>query len=680
MAAPETSPPTRSTVETRTAPPARLVIEELAPVIDGGRLPLKRVVGEPVTVTAVIFAEGHDRLHCVVAHTAPGERQATLVPMVSTNAGLDRWEATFVPPLEGRHRFRVLGWVDHWGSWCDATTRKLEAGVAIDSEVLEGAAILEAAGDRLPRSARDARAALEAGAALLRAGDTTPMADRGSQDRPSLTDLVHSSLRAAEATASRSIDVLVERERALFSAWYELFPRSWSTEPGAHGTFVDVIAELDYVASMGFDILYLPPIHPIGTAFRKGPNNHEVAGPDDPGSPWAIGGPEGGHTAIHPALGDRDDFRALVRAAAAQGLEVAMDIALQCSPDHPWVTDHPEWFRHRPDGSIQYAENPPKKYQDIYPLDFEGAAWRTLWEACLDIVMHWHREGVKIFRIDNPHTKPFAFWEWLIGEMRAIDPHVIFLAEAFTRPAIMHRLGAIGFTQSYSYFPWRVGKDELTEYFTELSSPPSVDRFRPSCWPTTPDILPWHLMDAPRSLFAARAFLAATLSPSYGIYGPGYELGDNQPAGNGKEEYFDSEKYQIRTWDRASPDSLRGLLAELNRIRQDQLALHTLRTLRFHGVDNDQLLCFSKSAHAGPAVDSEDPHAATVVVVANLDPFHEQRGTVTLDLASIGLDPDRAYEVHDLLADQMFEWSGASNYVELHPDVAPGHIFRIAQH
>jgi starch synthase (maltosyl-transferring) len=656
--------------------PSRLVITDVSPQVDGGRHPVKRVVDEPVTVQATVFADGHDVLRCVVAHQAPGERSWQDEVAVAIEPGLDRWAATFVPRAEGVHRYRVLGWIDEWGSWRDGTLRKLAAEVPIESELLEGAALLEAAAERVPKSdgpiLRDA-------ADALRSGDTPPMPPVGSPPRPSATTLYHRSLHAAEAATSKTVEVLVERERALFNAWYELFPRSWSPEAGSHGTLRDVEAQLDYVADMGFDIVYLPPVHPIGRAFRKGPDNTEVAGPDDPGSPWAIGAASGGHAAIHPELGTIDDLRSLAKSAAANGMELALDFALQCSPDHPWVTEHPGWFRHRPDGSIQYAENPPKKYQDIYPLDFTCEDWEDLWSACIDLVLFWASQGISVFRVDNPHTKPFAFWERLIDETRQRHPQTIFLSEAFTRPTIMHRLAEVGFTLSYSYFPWRVSSHELREYFTELSTAPSVDRFRPSAWPTTPDILPWHLMDAPLEVFAARAFLAATLSPSYGIYGPAFELGDNRPAGNGKEEFARSEKYEIRVWDRTQPTSLRGLLTDLNRIRSEQRALHTLRTLRFHGCDNDGLLCYSKTSHAGPSVDPAERGDATIVVVANVEGRSAQAGTVDLDLGALGLDPDRPFEVHDLLTDLTFTWSDGRNYVELHPDTQPGHILRVSQ-
>ncbi len=654
------------------ARPSRIVIDAVGPAVDGGRRPVKRVVGEPVEVEATVYADGHDRLYVAVAHQPPGARGWAVVPMASTNPGLDRWAASFVPGEVGLHRYRVLAWVDHVGSWLDGTQRKLDAGVDVSSELLAGAALLEAL---VPKVAKTERPALAALAGRLREGDAAAVAD------PTLLPLAHGGLKAADAEVSRpTLEADVEPERALFNAWYELFPRSWSTKgPGHHGTLADVAAQLDYVASMGFDILYLPPVHPIGRSFRKGPDNSETAGPDDPGSPWAIGGPEGGHTAVHPQLGTVDDVADLVAKAAQQGLDLALDLAFQCSPDHPWVTEHPEWFRHRPDGTIQYAENPPKKYQDIYPLDFECDAWRELWDALLDVALFWARRGVRIFRVDNPHTKPFAFWEWFIAEVRVRYPEAMFLSEAFSRPEIMHRLAKVGFTLSYSYFPWRQTKTELTEYFTELSTPPGVDQFRPSAWPNTPDILTFQLQGAPRTLFASRAFLAATLCPSWGVYGPAFELADNVDAANGKEEYGASEKYEIRDWDRNDPASLRELLGELNRIRTDHLALRTLRTLRFHHADNDALLVYSKTPYAGPSVDPARPHQASILVVANLDAAWTQGGFLDLDLAALGVDPARPYTAHDVLADRTFTWEGSHVYVELHPDEQPGHVLRITQ-
>jgi len=667
--------------------PNRIVIDAVAPQVDGGRFPVKRVEGEPVTAGATVFADGHDALHVVLSHQPPGAKSWIDVPMHEVNAGLDRWEGTFTPMERGTHRFKVLAWVDHFASWVDGTLRKLAAGVSVDSELLAGAALLEEAADGAPRS--DAGPLLAA-AERLRAGETVDLTDPGGTDRPSAQQLYHRSLRRPKASRGPVVDVLVERERAQFSAWYELFPRSTFVGGGrttdratdddlTHGTLRDVEARLDLVAEMGFDILYLPPIHPIGRSFRKGPNNAETAGPDDVGSPWAIGATEGGHTAVHPDLGTVEDLRSLVGSAREMGIEVALDLAFQCSPDHPWVTEHPQWFKHRPDGTIQYAENPPKKYQDIYPLDFESEHWRDLWEALLDVGRFWMGHGVRVFRVDNPHTKPFAFWEWFIAELRAEEPDVIFLSEAFTRPEVMHRLTRCGFTQSYTYFTWRVSKAELVEYATEVSTSPGADRFRANFWPNTPDILPWHLHGARREVFALRHLLAATLSASYGVYGPAFELCDNHAAGNGKEEYLDSEKYQLRRWDLDDPISLRDQLAAVNRIRRSQLALHTTRTLRFHGITNDLLIAYSKTAHDGPDPDPARPHRNPVLTVVNLDPSGSQAGILELDLAALGVDPTRPYSAHDLLTDRYYEWHGPDPYVELHPSDRPGHVMRISQ-
>ncbi len=658
----------------RKRPPSRVVIEDVSPVVDGGRFPVKRVVGEPVVVRAAVFPDGHERIRCVLSWRGPDGDGWQSEVMAVENPGLDLWQATFVPEAPGAHKFRVLGWLDRFATWRDGTLRKLDAGVAVDSERLEGALFLEQLAAKAPKASR---AALRAAAAELRDGGLDAVVDE--ERSAEVQELVWACLRAGDATTSATYEVLVERELAAFSAWYELFPRSWGPAPGVHGTLADVEAHLPYVAGMGFDILYLPPVHPIGTAYRKGPNNSEAAGPDDPGSPWAIGGPEGGHTAVHPALGTVDDLARLVRSAADHGLELALDVALQCSPDHPWVSEHPEWFRHRPDGTIQYAENPPKKYQDIYPLDFDCEHWQALWAACRDVFLFWAGHGVQVFRVDNPHTKPYAFWEWCIAEVRDRHPDAVFLSEAFARPRVMHRLAKAGFTQSYNYFPWRVERWELVEYFTELASSPSVDQLRPSSWPNTPDILAWHLMGAPRSQFALRALLAATLSPSYGIYGPAFELGDNRPAGNGKEEYLDSEKYQLRWWDRDDPTSLRPLLTTLNHARRDHLALHTLRTLHVHGAENEHLLCFSKQADTGPSTAPDDPTRNPVVVVVNLDAGRSQAAMLDLDLAVLGIDPERPFEVHDLLTGRDFTWHGGRAYVELHPAVQPGHLFRVSQ-
>jgi starch synthase (maltosyl-transferring) len=472
------------------------------------------------------------------------------------------------------------------------------------------------------------------------------------------------------ANYGRELRVVVDRERARFSTWYELFPRSTSAEPARHGTFKDLEARLPYVAGMGFDVLYLPPIHPIGRSHRKGKNNVTTPEPRAPGSPWAIGSEQGGHTAVHPDLGTIEDFDRLVERARDFDLEVALDLAYQCSPDHPWVTEHPEWFRHRPDGTIQYAENPPKKYQDIYPLDFETEAWPELWEELERVVEFWIGHGIRIFRVDNPHTKPFAFWEWLIEGVKAEHPDVIFLAEAFTRPKVMYRLAKLGFTQSYTYFAWRNAKWELESYFTELTQTEVAEFFRPNLWPNTPDILTEALQTGGRGAFMNRVILAATLGASYGIYGPAYELMERKPLQPGTEEYLHSEKYEIRYWNLDRPDSLAEFIARLNRIRRENPALQTDRGLRFHEVENEQLIAYSKSDEAGRNV---------IITVVNLDPYNTQGGWLILPLESLGLDDERPFQVHDLLTEARYVWQGPRHYVELNPQVVPAHVFRTRQ-
>jgi starch synthase (maltosyl-transferring) len=502
-------------------------------------------------------------------------------------------------------------------------------------------------------------------AALLRTGG-------GEAARAALApELAALMARYAERpfmTVAPELTVVVDRERARFGAWYELFPRSAATEPGRHGTFRDVEDRLADVAAMGFDVLYLPPIHPIGRAFRKGRNNTPAAGPNDPGSPWAIGAAEGGHTAVHPELGTLEDFRHLLARAVQHDIEIALDIAFQCSPDHPYVREHPEWFRLRPDGTIQYAENPPKKYQDIYPFDFETDHWRELWDELKSVVDFWIEQGVRIFRMDNPHTKPFAFWEWLIPAVKKDHPEVLFLAEAFTRPNVLYRLAKIGFTQSYNYFPWRNSKEELTEFLTEITRAPVREFFGANLWPNTPDILTEYLQFGGRPAFVARLVLAATLGPSYGIYGPAYEQCLNVALAPGREEYLDSEKFEIRPWDPDRDSSLAGLVGRLNRIRRENAAFRTNRNLRFHHVDNDRLIAYSKS--------TED-RASQVLVVVNLDPNHANAGFVELPLDELRIDPHQPYQVHDLLADRRYLWYGPRNYVELRPEVSQAHVFAL---
>jgi starch synthase (maltosyl-transferring) len=636
----------------------RVVISEVTPEIDGGRFPIKRTVGELVAVRAAIFAEGHDRLAAALLHRREGDAAWIRKPM--EELGDDLWEASFVPAGVGRHRYTLVAWIDEFSTWRDGIRRKLEAGLDLTVDLRVGAELVAAAADRTSGDEADAlRRWLDV---LL--GDPARAAV-GALD-PALATLVAASpdLRFA-TTYGAELGVVVDRERARFGSWYEMFPRSCAGD-GRHGTFADCEARLPYVAEMGFDVLYLPPIHPIGTTHRKGRNNTPVAKPGDPGSPWAVGSDAGGHTAIEPALGDLGAFRSLLRRAQELGLEVALDLAFQCSPDHPWVTQHPEWFRHRPDGSVQYAENPPKRYEDIFPFHFGCEGWRDLWEALAGVVDHWVDEGVRIFRVDNPHTKPFAFWEWLIARTRERHPEVIFLAEAFTTPRVMYRLAKVGFTQSYTFFTWRNLGWQLTSFMRELTRPPLKEFYRPNLWPNTPDILTEFLQTGGRPGFALRAMLAATLSASWGIYGPAFELCEARATAEGSEEYLDSEKYQVRRWDRDAPQSLRPLVTRLNAVRRDNPALQSNDSLHFHAADNELLLCYSKQSAEN-----------VVLVVANLDPHHAQSGWVTLDLAALGLEERQPYTVHDLLGGARFFWHGRRNFVELDPAAAPGLVLQV---
>jgi starch synthase (maltosyl-transferring) len=539
--------------------------------------------------------------------------------------------------------------------------------------LLVGSALVAEAATR----ARDGDAAnLTDWASLLR---ETANAKEGLADAAALKALALDPARAMlirrygdrSLAAAATLELIADRKRAGFSSWYELFPRSAAPDPKRHGSFRDVEARLPYVAEMGFDVLYFPPIQPIGRINRKGANNALKAGPEDVGSPWAIGAAEGGHKQVLAQLGTLEDFQRLLARARGFGIEIALDLAFQCAPDHPYVSAHPQWFKHRPDGSVQYAENPPKKYQDIYPFDFESVDWRTLWDELKSVIEFWIEQGVRIFRVDNPHTKPFVFWEWVINEIQRVTPEVIFLAEAFTRPKVMHRLAKLGFTQSYTYFTWRNTKRELTQYFTELALGPARQYFRPNVWPNTPDILHESLQSGVRAVFAARLVLAATLAANYGIYGPTYELMESTPREPGSEEYRDSEKYQLRHWALDRPDSLWSLIVRINRIRRDNAALQSDSSLRFCQVDNEQLIAYLKS---------DDASGNIILTVVNLDPHNAQSGWIDLDLASLQLDAARPYQVHDLLSDQRYSWRGGRNYVMLDPQRMPAHVFRLRRH
>jgi starch synthase (maltosyl-transferring) len=638
------------------------VVEGLSPCIDGGRFPIKRVVGEDVEVRADAYADGHDALAVVLLWKAGSESRWHEVPMEPL--GNDRWQGRFLVERLEPHRYRVEAWVDHFQTWRRDTLKKRAADVVEPVDLLVGAALVDTAA----KQARGAEARrLSQWARQLREAELSPQTlDQALS--PELAELAsRHSPRLDVARSEPELEIDVDREKALFSAWYELFPRSWGAK-GRHGTFKDVEAALPYVAGMGFDVLYLPPVHPIGRVHRKGPNNVPRAKPADLGSPWAIGAREGGHTALHPKLGSIRDFRRLVVKAQSLGLEIAMDLAFQCAPDHPWVKEHPQWFRQRPDGTIQYAENPPKKYQDIYPINFETEDWRALWQALLGVVLHWTDEGIRILRVDNPHTKAFRFWEWLIAEVRRRHPDVLFLAEAFTRPKVMHQLAKLGFDQSYTYFAWRNTKWELTEYLKELTQTEVREFFRPNFWPNTPDILPEALQYGGRPAHMTRVALAATLSSSYGIYGPAFELMDSRPLREGSEEYLDSEKYQIRRWDLRSRNSLKEFITRLNRVRRENPALQSNRTLEFHTVDNEEILAYTKS----------DPEAGNLILVlVNLDPHHTQSGWLELPTERLGIESERPYQMHDLLTGARFLWHGRRNFVQLDPHDIPLHILRL---
>jgi starch synthase (maltosyl-transferring) len=641
------------------------VIEAVAPAIDGGRFAIKRVVGERVRVEADVFAEGHDLLRGVIKARPIGAadwQETALEPI-----GNDRWAGEFIPDRQGWWEYTVEAWPDEFGTWAQGLRKKYEAAQEIGVELLEGAALVSGAAKR---AGREVAAWLLAQATAL--GSDAAVSKRlATAFDPELASRMAAHADRGLATAHEpALRVQVERDRARFGAWYELFPRSTSDKAGVHGTFRDLEQRFEYIASMGFDVVYLPPIHPIGGAFRKGPNNSLTCGPDDPGSPWAIGAADGGHTATLPALGTLGDFDRMVAAARGWNLEIALDIAFQCSPDHPWVKEHPAWFKQRPDGTIQYAENPPKKYQDIYPLYFQSEDWRGLWEALRDVFLFWIDHGVSIFRVDNPHTKAFPFWEWCLREVWDRHPDAIFLSEAFTRPKVMKHLAKLGFTQSYTYFTWRTDKVGLTEYFKELTGTECAEYLRPNLFANTPDILHESLQTGGRPAFAARLVLAATLGASYGIYGPPFELCVGTPARHGSEEYLDSEKYQLRTWDLESPWSLRPLITRMNAIRRENQALHDNRNLRFYETDNSQLIAYGKVSADGSNV---------IVVVVNLDPHHTQSGWVSLPIVGFGVGEghDAAYCAHDLLDGARYSWRGPTNFVMLDPGKCPAHVLRI---
>ncbi len=641
----------------------RVVIENLQPALDDGRFPIKRVVGEAVIVTADLFADGHEAIAARLLYRKPAQNEWQELPMESIDN--DRWRGRFVTEEVGIYHYTVEGWVDHFATWQTDLTKKFAAGQDIRVDLLSGAEYLRRA--EAVAVGEDARRLAELAETLLGLADLEQTVRLAGAEEVSELMRRYPVDKQLAGRYRKELAVVVDRRRALFSAWYERFPRSCAAEPGRSGTFKDCERLLPEIARMGFDVFYLPPIHPIGTTNRKGKNNAPAGGAGDPGSCWAIGSELGGHKAVHPQLGTLQDFDELVAKAAEYGIEIALDFACQCSPDHPYVTEHPEWFRQRPDGSIQYAENPPKKYEDIFPLNFETENWRELWEELKSVVLFWIDRGVRIFRVDNPHTKPFGFWEWLIKEVKRDYPETIFLAEAFTRPRVMNRLAKLGFTQSYTYFTWRNSKQELTDYVTELIRTERRNYFVPNFWPNTPDILPEYLQYGGRPAFIIRLVLAATLASNYGIYGPAFELCVDQ-ALPGKEEYLDSEKYEIRCWDWDQPGNLKAFIARMNAIRRAHPVLQSIWNVSFHAVDNDYLLFYVKES---------EELAESILVVVNLDPFHTQAGWLSIPIEEFGIGRDQPYLCHDLLSDDKYIWQGEKNYVELNPQVLPAYILKL---
>jgi starch synthase (maltosyl-transferring) len=641
------------------APRRTVVIESLTPAVDCGRYPVKREVGGILEVEADIFKDGHDVLVAYLKYRRPGERAWRETPM--RHVDNDRWAGAFTLEVLGRYHYTIEALAEPFRSWLADLEKRHEGGQDLASALGEGVALIRAAAER---ATGDDRRALSRYADRIEQA-VTPAETVALAGEAELGALMARHIDRMEATwAERELEVVVDRERARFAAWYEFFPRS-GVSVDRSATFKEAEAQLTRAAAMGFDIVYLPPIHPIGRAHRKGRNNTLVAAPGDPGSPWAIGSVDGGFTAVHPDLGTLDDFDRFVEAARRLGLEVALDFAIQCSPDHPWVREHPEWFFHRPDGTIKYAENPPKKYQDIYPLNFQCEDPRPLWEEMRRILEFWIGHGVRTFRVDNPHTKPVKFWEWLIRAVEDAHPEVIFLAEAFTRPKMMQVLAKAGFTQSYTYFTWRNDKQELIDYLTEITTPPVAEYFRGNFWPNTPDILHETLQRGGRPAFKTRLGLAATLSSLYGIYS-GYELCENVAREPGSEEYLNSEKYEykVRAWD--APGNLVEYVTRINRIRRENRALHGYRNLRFYLSDDPHILFFGKMT---PARDN------VVFVAANLDPFAAHAGLVDVPIAELGIDAHQTYRMRELVGDQSYEWRGPRVYVELNPEIEPVQIF-----
>ncbi len=636
---------------------SRVVIENVQPQIDEGLYPAKRTVGERVDVTADIFVDGHDHIRARLLFKKEGEAKWKECEMLHIRN--DEWRASFYAEEKGIYRFTLQAWVDHFETWYDGFRKKADAGVDVHLELQEGVAML--------KTLAHSHETLKSVSKKLEQEYSLAIAFVLS---PEFAAVVHGHPLVQHAhTYHKQLKVVVEHEKANFSAWYELFPRSASLDR-KHGTFKDVIRLLPRISAMGFDVLYLPPIHPIGKVNRKGKNNNVKADSGEPGSPWAIGSDEGGHKSILPELGSLESYKLLISEARKHGIDVALDIAFQCAPDHPYVNDHPEWFKQRPDGSIQYAENPPKKYQDIYPFNFENENWFGLWNELKSVITYWIDQGVKIFRVDNPHTKPVAFWEWAIHEVNKEYSDIIFLSEAFTRPKVMASLAKIGFTQSYTYFTWRVSKQELTEYMNELVFGPSRNYFRPNFWPNTPDILPYHLQHQGENIFIIRLALAATLSSNYGIYGPAYEWHDNIPM-PGKEEYFNSEKYEIKHHDWKKTNRMTDIISILNAARKNNKALQSTWNLQFCTIENENLLGYLKAT---------DDLSNIILLVVNLDAHGRQSGYVQLPLSTLKINGRVNVKAHDIVTDEQYTWTQEWNYIELDPYKMPFHLFKLEVH
>ncbi len=640
----------------------RVIIERVKPEIDCGRFPIKRVVDEEVAVRAAIFTDGHDLVSAILLYRGEDEKKWRETPMKALVN--DEWEATFTVDKIGRYYYTVQGWVDHFQTWQKDLKKKVEAGQDVKVDLLIGADLIDQAATRAKGT--DAKK-MNQWAATLRDEDSIGVSTSVALSEDLKLLMKTYPDKSLATSYEKELAVTVDRKRALFSSWYEFFPRSCGSASGHHSTFKDCEKRLPEIARMGFDVIYLPPIHPIGNTKRKGKNNSPTSEPGEPGSPWAIGSEAGGHKAVNPELGTLEDFERFVERAKELGIDVAIDIAFQASPDHPYVKEHPDWFKWRPDGTVQYAENPPKKYEDVLPFNFESKDWQAMWKELKSVFLFWSEKGVHIFRVDNPHTKPIPFWEWLIGEVKREYPETIFLSEAFTRPKVMYRLAKIGFTQSYTYFTWRNTKLDLTEYLTELTTTEVREYFHPNFWPNTPDILPEFLQYGGRSAFVIRLVLAATLSSNYGLYGPAYELTVSE-AIQGKEEYLNSEKYEIKEWNLNQEGNLREFITRLNRIRKTNPALQSTRNLEFYETTNQSILYFSKATKDLSNI---------ILVTVNLDPFHTQSEVVKVPLEEFDIEPAQPYLVHDLLSDDKYMWQGERNYVELNPQVLPAHIFRL---